>query len=228
MSPSTPPTAITATLTDVSHIYGDTAVLRHIHLQLKPARCSLLLGLNGAGKSTLLRILAGLLQPSFGSIETWGLPPAQARERIAYMSHAPMLYEELTAVENLNYFAALYAPHPCLSSARALQSVALDASLKKPVSTYSQGMRQRLSLARALLSRPALLLLDEPFSNMDADSAHAMLTLLAHERDSGTTIVLTTHQRALAEPLADELLLLAHGELIHETTREITRNTMSN
>ena len=89
-------------------------------------------------------------------------------------------------------------------------------------------MRQRLSLARALLSRPALLLLDEPFSNMDTDSAHAMLTLLAQERDTGTTIVLTTHQRTLAEPIADELLLLAHGELLRETARAIPRNPMSN
>ncbi len=207
------PVAHTISLDDVSHIYSGAAVLRHISLELAPGRCSLLLGPNGAGKSTLLRILAGLLRPSFGSVSAWGAPPAEARERIGYMSHAPMLYEELSAIENLRYFAALYAPYPCLTPAQALAAVALDATLSKPVSAYSQGMRQRVSLARALLSRPALLLLDEPFSNMDAESAQAMLALLTRERDSGTAIVLTTHQRSLAEPVADELLLLEGGEL---------------
>ncbi len=210
------PQISTIALHDVSHIYSASSVLRHISLDLEPARCSLLLGPNGAGKSTLLRILAGLLRPSFGSVSAWGEQPENVRDRIGYMSHAPMLYEEFTAVENLRYFAELYAPRACLSPSDALQAVALDPRLTKPVRAYSQGMRQRVSLARVLLSRPSLLLLDEPFSNMDAESAQAMLTLLARQRDRGTTIVLTTHQRELAEPLADELLLLRDGELRSE------------
>ena len=194
-------------------MYAGKPVLRHVEARLTAGRCYLLLGPNGAGKSTLLRILAGLLQPSFGVVSVWGLPPAEARAGIGYMGHAPMLYEEFSAVENLRYTAALYAPRPCLTPTDALALVGLDASLGIPLRAYSQGMRQRVSLARVLLSQPELLLLDEPFSNMDAASAASMLGLLGRERGTGRTIILTTHQRALAEPLADELLLLEGGAL---------------
>ncbi len=200
-------------LRNVSHLYGGAVVLRHMEAALAPGRCYLLLGPNGAGKSTLLRILAGLLRPSFGTVELWGETPEIGRSRIGYMSHEPMLYEEFSGAENLRYFAALYAPQPCLSPAAAMAAVELDEALARPVRAYSQGMRQRLSLARVLLSRPELLLLDEPFSNMDAQSAQTMLRLLAGERDRSCTVVLTTHQRELAEPLADELLILEAGEL---------------
>ncbi len=205
--------AHTAELRDVSHVYGGVPVLRHVAARLAPGRCSLLLGPNGAGKSTLLRILAGLLRPSFGQVRLWGQEAEAARERVGYMSHAPMLYDEFSGLENLRYFAALYAPRPCLTPRAAMEAVALDPSLARPVRAYSQGMRQRLSLARVLMPRPELLLLDEPFSNMDAASARTMLALLARERDRGTAIVLTTHQRELAEPLADELLTLENGGL---------------
>ena len=208
-----------AELKDVSHLYGGVPVLRHIDAELQAARCCLLLGPNGAGKSTLLRILAGLLQPAFGSVTLFGGEPATAREQVGYMSHAPMLYEEFTAVENLRYFAKLYTPQPCLDPAQALASVGLLPENPSPVRAYSQGMRQRVSLARVLLPEPRLLLLDEPFSNMDAESAQAMLVLLRAQRARGCTIVLTTHQRELAEPLADTLLHLRGGALHAEGSR---------
>ena len=98
------------------------------------------------------------------------------------MSHAPMLYDELSAMENLRYFAGLYRSCPCLTPAEALLSVGLDPALTRPVGQYSQGMRQRTSLARVLLPQPPLLLLDEPFSNMDAASAGKMVALLGRLR----------------------------------------------
>ena len=202
-----------AVLKDVSHLYGGVPVLRHIDLDLEAAHCYLLLGPNGAGKSTLLRVLAGLLQPGFGSVTLFGEEPGVAREHVGYMSHAPMLYEEFTAVENLRYFAKLYAPQPCLTPESALGAVGLDFGNPAPVRAYSQGMRQRVSLARVLLPQPRLLLLDEPFSNMDAESARGMLELLQAERARGCAIVLTTHQRELAEPIADTLLHLRTGSL---------------
>ena len=212
--PPAPPTAPSpAILEDVSHVYSGRPVLRHLNGTFARGRCSLLLGPNGAGKSTLLRILAGLLRPSFGSVLAWGGAPADARERIGYMSHAPMLYEELSGTENLRYFSELYAPRPCLTAAEALRAVELDPARTEPVRAYSQGMRQRVSLARVLLARPDLLLLDEPFSNLDAASSQAMLRMLARERDRGCTVILTTHQRELAEPIADEVLTLSQGEL---------------
>jgi ABC-type multidrug transport system ATPase subunit len=177
-----------------------------------------LLGENGAGKSTLLRILAGLLRPSHGKVHVLGnLDPQQARARIGYMSHAPMLYDELTAQENLRYFASLYrnrdTGHACLSPAEALRQVGLDPNLNRILLQYSQGMRQRTSLARVLLPVPELLLLDEPFSNMDVESGRQMVQLLAGFRQSDRTIVLTTHQRELAAPIADRVLTLHEGRV---------------
>jgi heme ABC exporter ATP-binding subunit CcmA len=208
---SSPPCAH---LDAVSKLFGSFAALRQITLELEPGRCYVVIGENGAGKSTLLRILAGLLRPSFGTVTVFGsLDPHDARARIGYMSHAPMLYDELTAQENLEYFRSLYPGRACLTPAEALREVGLDPELKRPVGQYSQGMRQRTSLARVLLPEPELLLLDEPFSNMDIESARQMVALLAGFRRGTRTIVLTTHQRELATPIADCVLTLHAGRL---------------
>ncbi|AXC15328.1 putative ABC transporter ATP-binding protein [Acidisarcina polymorpha] len=201
-------------LTGVSRLYGTFAALRQITIGFDSGRCSLLLGENGAGKSTLLRTIAGLLRPTFGEILVFGAAPSDGRDRIGYMSHAPMLYDELTGLENLRYFASLYRTRPCLEPKAAMQATGLDPALARPISQYSQGMRQRASLARVLLPQPELLLLDEPFSNMDAASARQMLDLLSNLRSQGKTIILTTHQRELAAPLADEFITMQAGAVI--------------
>jgi heme ABC exporter ATP-binding subunit CcmA len=203
-----------ARLDQVSKLFGSFAALRQVSVDFEPGRCYVLVGENGAGKSTLLRILAGLLRPSFGTVTVFGEDePHEVRDRIGYMSHAPMLYDELTAQENLDYFASLYAGRACLAPAEALRQVGLDPELARPVGQYSQGMRQRTSLARVLLSVPELLLLDEPFSNMDLESARQMVELLAGFRQGSRTIVLTTHQRELAAPIADWVLTLHAGRV---------------
>jgi len=204
---------ISAQLETVSKVYGTFAALRKVSLTLESGRCYVLLGENGAGKSTLLRILAGLLRPTYGKVTVLGATAQEARDRIGYMSHAPMLYDEYTAVENLDYFADLYRTRACLAPEAALRSVGLDPTLARPVGQYSQGMRQRTSLARVLISQPELLLLDEPFSNMDIGSAHQMLELLSRIKTEQRTIVLTTHQRELAEPIADALITLVAGSV---------------
>jgi heme ABC exporter ATP-binding subunit CcmA len=205
---------VCARFDQVSKLFGSFAALRQVSLDLEPGRCYVLLGENGAGKSTLLRILAGLLRPSFGKVRVFGgHEPHEARERIGYMSHAPMLYDELTAEENLRYFASLYPGRACLAPAEALRQVGLDPDLPRTLGQYSQGMRQRTSLARVLLSVPELLLLDEPLSNMDVESASQMVELLAGFRRGNRTIVLTTHQRDLAAPIADWVLTLHAGRV---------------
>jgi heme ABC exporter ATP-binding subunit CcmA len=201
-------------LDQVSKLYGTFVALRKISLSFERGRCYVLLGENGAGKSTLLRLIAGLIRPTYGSVRVAGdATSAEARERIGYMSHAPMLYDELSGLENLRYFASLYREQACLAPDAALRSVGLDPALARPVGQYSQGMRQRTSLARVLLARPELLLLDEPFSNMDAASAQQMLELVGRLRGEGKTVILTTHQRELAEPIADFLLTLQAGSV---------------
>jgi len=203
-----------ASLDGVSKLFGSFAALRQVSVDLEPGRCYVLIGENGAGKSTLLRVLAGLLRPSFGTVNVFGeLDPHDVRARIGYMSHAPMLYDELTAQENLRYFSSLYPGRPCLSPEAALRQVGLDPELPRPLGQYSQGMRQRTSLARVLLPVPELLLLDEPFSNMDVESISQMVELLARFRQSDRTIVITTHQRDHAAPIADWVLALKAGRV---------------
>ena len=206
--------SFSASLDQVSKLFGSFAALRQVSVNLEPGRCYVLIGENGAGKSTLLRILAGLLRPSFGTVKVFGdQEPHDARDRIGYMSHAPMLYDELTAQENLAYFAKLYPGRDCLSPADALRQVGLDPNLTRTFGQYSQGMRQRTSLARVLLPVPELLLLDEPFSNMDVESVAQMVALLARFRQGNRTIVITTHQREHAAPIADWVLALKAGRV---------------
>jgi len=209
-----PGSTVCARLVKVSRLFGSFAALRQVSVDIESGRCYVLVGENGAGKSTLLRILAGLLRPSFGAVTVFGgLEPQAARARIGYMSHAPMLYDELTAQENLRYFASLYPGRLCLTPTEALTQVGLDPDLSRKLGQYSQGMRQRTSLARALLPQPELLLLDEPFSNMDVESVSQMVHLLAGFRAHNRTIILTTHQRETAAPIADFILRLQAGRV---------------
>jgi ABC-type multidrug transport system ATPase subunit len=219
-----PAAATAAQLESVSKIYGSFAALRNVSTTFPSGTCTIILGENGAGKSTLLRTIAGLITPTRGKVTVFSQSsPHQQRHRMAYMSHSPMLYDELTAMENLTYFAALHRDGGCAcvgSPEMALRAVGLDPTLTRPVGQYSQGMRQRTSLARVLQTDPELLLLDEPFSNLDAGSAQHMVELLADFRTwpvaggGSRTILLTTHLANLAEPIADRTLHMRSGQIL--------------
>jgi ABC-type multidrug transport system ATPase subunit len=145
-----------ARLESVSRLFGSFAALRQVTVDFAPSRCYVLLGENGAGKSTLLRILAGLLRPSAGKATVFtDFDPHTARARIGYMSHAPMLYDELTGLENLAYFRSLYHAGDCLAPEEALRRVGLDPALPRTLGQYSQGMRQRTSLACCCSTNPS-------------------------------------------------------------------------
>jgi ABC-type multidrug transport system ATPase subunit len=221
--PANGASSIAAELQSVSKIYGTFAALRNVSATFKSGTCTVIVGENGAGKSTLLRVIAGLITPTRGTAQVFSEPPHHQRQRMAYMSHSTMLYDELTAMENLNYFASLYRDGGCAcvgSPEMALRAVGLDPTLTRPVGQYSQGMRQRTSLARVLQTDPELLLLDEPFSNLDVASAHHMVELLADFRTwpvaggGSRTILLTTHQAHLAEPIADTTLSMRNGQIV--------------
>ena len=214
---------IAAELNSVSRLFGTFAALRNLSTSFPAGSCTVILGENGAGKSTLLRVLAGLIAPTRGSATVFGQAPQQQRGRVAYMSHSTMLYDELTAMENLKYFTSLHrdAKCNCVSSPEmALRAVGLDPTLPRSVGQYSQGMRQRTSLARVLQTDPELLLLDEPFSNLDVASAQHMVELLTDFRTwplpggGRRTIILTTHQHRLAEPIADRTITMQQGQII--------------
>jgi len=205
-------------LYSVSKNFGRMAALRDVTAAFTPGQIYCLLGENGAGKSTLLRILAGLMQPTRGRLLVLGSADTRAvAGRIGYMPHASMLYDEMNALENLRYFSGLYglqnegeAETACQE---AIRLVGLDPVLRRRVGQYSQGMRQRLSLARALVHQPELLLLDEPFSNVDAASGQHMVEVLAALRNAARTVVLVTHQPSLVAGVADEFITLAGGRI---------------
>jgi ABC-type multidrug transport system ATPase subunit len=222
-----PPMAVR--LQRVSRLYGSFVALREVSLLLPAGASVVLLGENGAGKSTLLKVVAGLAAPSRGTVEVFGERPQAQRGRISVMGHATVLYDELTAMENLVYFAGLdeLGERSAFQqiAAEALRAVGLDAANPRRVGEYSQGMRQRASLARALLAQPELLLLDEPFSNLDVASAHGMIDrMLAYLAGSPTrTLLLTTHQAALAEPLARTTITMQAGSIASVVERAGTR-----
>jgi ABC-type multidrug transport system ATPase subunit len=158
-------------------------------------------------------MIAGLNEPTEGSIHLFGTPNKKALHQVGYMAHAPLLYDELDGMENLRFFAQLYGIDSDTPLAEAIERVGLDPKLTRRVGQYSQGMRQRLSLARAIFHAPRLLLLDEPFSNVDPDSALQIARLLAGMRSAGNTILLVTHQIGLLADLADEFIMLSRGQL---------------
>jgi ABC-type multidrug transport system ATPase subunit len=197
--------------------FGRFAALRGVSAEFAAGTFHVILGDNGAGKTTLLRVLAGLAHPTRGTISILGKAPHEACREVGYMAHPSLLYDEMSGMENLRYFARLYeidGDEPC---AQVIRSVRLDPELARPVGQYSQGMRQRMSLARAILHDPKILLLDEPFSNVDVHSAREIVGLLKEMRDAGKTIFLVTHQASLLEGVADEFVWMQYGQIVERT-----------
>jgi len=197
--------------------FGRFAALRGVSAEFDAGRFHAIVGDNGAGKTTLLRALAGLAQPTQGNISIFGKSPREACRDIGYMAHPSLLYDEMSGVENLRYFAGLYGLTSAGRCEEAIRAVGLDPQLTRGVGQYSQGMRQRMSLARAVLHDPKLLLLDEPFSNVDVHSAREMVGLLKGMRDAGKTIFVVTHQALLLERVADEFVWMEAGQIVDRT-----------
>ncbi len=207
--------------------FGRFAALRGVTAEFDAGKFHAILGDNGAGKTTLLRALAGLAQPTQGTIAIFGTTPQQASRYIGYMAHPSLLYDEMSGMENLRYFAHLYGISGDGRCEEVIRAVGLDPKLARPVGQYSQGMRQRMSLARAILHDPNVLLLDEPFSNVDVHSAQEMVRLLKGMRASGKTIFAVTHQAVLLEGAADEFVWMQEGRIVDRTAsavRETSRH----
>jgi len=212
------PAAPTITVNNLIKQFGRFAALRGVSAEFDGGKFHVILGDNGAGKTTLLRALAGLAHPTRGSVSILGKSPQDACRDVGYMAHPSLLYDEMSGMENLRYFARLYGIAGDSRCEQVIRSVRLDPELRRPVGQYSQGMRQRMSLARAILHDPRILLLDEPFSNVDVHSAREMVGLLKGMRDGGKTIFVVTHQAPLLEGVADEFVWMQDGQIVERTS----------
>jgi heme ABC exporter ATP-binding subunit CcmA len=230
LTDATPASVPVIAISNLIKQFGRFAALRGVTAEFSGGKLYAILGDNGAGKTTLLRTLAGLSQPSSGEVAILGAKKFHdICQQVGYMAHPSLIYDEMSGMENLQYFARLYGITGSTRCAEVIRSVGLDPDLVRPVGQYSQGMRQRMSLARALLNDPKILLLDEPFSNVDVHSATEMVQLLARTRDRGTTVFVVTHQASLLEHAADEFVWMEFGKIVGRT-RELNRpesSTMS-
>jgi heme exporter protein A len=211
--------------------------LRRVSLTIEAGQLVGLLGPNGAGKSTLLGVLATLANPSTGSV-TYGQVASRSadvelRRCIGLLSHELQIYAELTARENLEFFARLYGlDDPVGRSQRALERANLDARADDVVEGFSRGMRQRLALERTLLHEPRLVLLDEPFTGLDESSSLALRERLRDLRDDGRLVLVATHDLDVADGLLDRAVLMKDGRLTEfdlggGTLRERYRATLA-
>jgi heme exporter protein A len=204
---------------DLSRHFGRRRALSHVTSSFRAGEIVGLLGPNGAGKSTLLAILSTLAQPNGGEVR-YGRGTARElgdalRSRIGVLGHDLFLYGDLTARENLEFFARLYGIRDV--AARVAESLAharLESRGEDRVSGFSRGLRQRLALERALLHRPRLILLDEPFTGLDDDSAGLLVRRLRGLRERGAIVVMATHDFETAEGLLDRALCLTNGRAV--------------
>ena len=205
--------------------YGQLPVLRGVDLHVQPGEFVALVGANGAGKTTLLRIVATLLKPTGGrvSIGGWPLPEhaEKVRRHIGLVSHQPLLYGDLTAAENLAFFARLYRMDEWEARVDvALKTVGLAARQRDPVRTFSRGMTQRLTIARATLHEPDVLLLDEPYTGLDQEASSMLDELLRREAARGRTILMITHDLVHGLNLCDRIAILSRGRMVATVARD--------
>ena len=203
--------------------YGRQRAVADVTLTLRAGQLTALLGENGAGKSTLLGALATQIRPSRGQVLYDGLPaeawnPQALRRCLGVLAHEPRCYTDLSARENLLFFGRLYGAFSdketlAAECDRRLTAVGLQRAADRPARTLSRGMLQRLAIARTLLPKPQLLLLDEPYTGLDRDGVALLSQLLAAERQRGAIVVVISHDLDSLGPLCDQVAVLLHGRL---------------
>jgi heme exporter protein A len=211
---------------ELSREFGSTRAVAGVTFSLAPGECLALFGPNGAGKTTLLRVLAGLLKPTAGLARVAGieLPGGPlARSRIGLISHHTMLYEALSPRENVSFSARLYGIRDAHTRVEdSLRRMSMLERSDTPVRTLSRGMQQRVSIARAMVHSPQLVLADEPYSGLDDSGARALTALLSELRSAGTAIIIVTHNLIEGLALATHAAVMNRGKFVrYEATDSI-------
>jgi heme exporter protein A len=211
-------------VSDLRRSFGSREAVAGVTFSLAPGDCLAVFGPNGAGKTTLLRLLAGLLKPSSGSARLAGIPlpgGTLARSRVGLISHHTMLYEALSARENVSFAARLYGiREPRLRVDDALGRMSMLERAEAPVRLLSRGMQQRVSIARAMVHSPQVILADEPYSGLDDSGARALTALLGELRSAGTAIVIVTHNLTEGLSLATHAAVMQRGKFVRYDARD--------
>jgi ABC-2 type transport system ATP-binding protein len=201
--------------------YGEFRAVDGLSLDIAQGEFYGLLGVNGAGKTTTLRMLTGLLAPDLGEVELFGInvddEPERAKQSLAYLPDEPLIYPKLTPYEYLEFVAGLWGISASAASERAdslLRDLALIDVRNKPTEEFSRGMKQKLSLAGALIHEPRLIVLDEPLTGLDAHAARQIKDLLVARVDAGCTVILTSHILDVVEKLARRIGIIHRGKLM--------------
>lgn len=205
--------------------FGLKTILRGVDFQVQPGEFVALLGPNGAGKTTFLRILASLSRPSLGEVNIAGykLPnqAAQVRARLGVVSHLPLLYSDLSAEENLRFYARLYGiMHYQSRITEVLELIGLETRRRDLVRTFSRGMQQRLAIGRAILHDPEVMLFDEPYTGLDQDASSVLDDILKTVARQGRTVVMTSHDLSRVENLATRFDILSRGVIAASATQK--------
>lgn len=206
---------------DLWKSFGKTPALRGIDLKIRKGEFITIFGPNGAGKTTLVKILSTLIKPFSGSARIDGShlkdDSVDIRRKIGVVSHDPFLYDGLTAYENLKFYARMYDLSNLEERAReVIQVVGLEDRQHEPVYTFSHGMLQRLSIARAILHDPKVLFLDEPYAGLDQHAAELLKEILMGLHGEDRTIIMTTHNLERGLELCDRVAIMVAGRIVHE------------
>lgn len=210
----------------LSRRFGAVVALDRVTLAVNAGEVALLLGANGAGKTTLIRILAGLTRPNAGTVRIGGhdlFQEPDARREVGFLSHLALMYQDLTPRENLRFVATLHGLDDAEGRVRAaLDDVGLAGRADRPVRGFSRGMLQRLALARATLHAPSVVLLDEPFTGLDAAASRTLATRIAALRDAGRAVVAVTHDPSELWTESTRVVVLEGGRVVRDEPRPDT------
>ena len=208
-------------LKNVTKRYNEIIAVDNVNLTIGSGEIFGLLGPNGSGKSTTLKMLLGLVQPDEGSVTVLGMPvrqdPVALKRMVGYVPEAPRLYEFLTGVEYLDFIGDVYGMQPEEKKSRIneyLRALQLEGREGDMINSYSEGMKQKITLISAFLHRPKLLIMDEPLNGLDPRSARIVKDFLQELKRQGVTAILSTHVLEIAQAMCDRIGIMYHGKLL--------------
>ncbi len=222
--PAVGPAAYAMEAEGITKSYGHLRALRGVSFQVPKGEFVTLFGKNGAGKTTFLKIAATLARPSGGRLRIHGVDiqdePERIRRQIGFLSHSTSVYRDLTPLENLRFFSRLYGVGHTDEHINALiERIGLGRRKNDPVRAFSRGLHQRVGLARVMLHDPALLLLDEPYTGLDASAVEILNRMLDEVVAGGRTVILTTHDLELGLRASTKIHIIDRGKIVYSAAR---------